>query len=404
MEITSRYIRGAATALILGLTATTSLSAQNRIVLPQGSVILVRTTTTLESSTARVGQTFETIVDDTLTIDNYTVIPEGSRIRGVVRTVQAATRQQSGIIEVDFDRLTLSDGTSYPIAGRLTSTDSAERRQIESRADQRVVLVGGRGGIGGAIAGAGSSSSSTSSILAALGGLLSEGRDVRVPVNTPLAVQLEQRLVLRGRGARRVGDASTIYTGTDMIQAAQRALAQQNYYRGAIDGQLTYATQRALFEYQLDRGMTATGNLDGRTAQALGLTTTGVGGGLGLSSALSLADASALRRNSQALIGRTRLEFGVSTVGRLEPRRTYTESEMMLLFALSAFTDNASLYEQVVRNASNSEGIMLAGRALVDAARRVDSAMLSARVSGTAQSAWNSLRSQISGLDATYLR
>ena len=149
---------------LLGLMMTVSasaLEAQNRLVLPRGSVIIVRTATALQSNAVRVGDTFWTNIVDSVGVDGYTVIPAGSRIRGVVRTVQPATRQQSGVIEVAFDQLTLSDGTTFPIDGVLTSTDSAERRQIESSADQRVVLVGGRGGIGAAIAGAGSSRSTS---------------------------------------------------------------------------------------------------------------------------------------------------------------------------------------------------------------------------------------------------
>src|SRR5919198_2655189 len=261
-------------ALSLTVVAASALSAQ-RLVLPEGSVIIVRTSSPLESSTAKTGQTFETVVVDTVRVENYTVIPAGSRIRGVVTFAQPADRQRSGVIEVRFDRLTLPDGKTYSLSGKLTSTDPAERRQIESDPNARVVLVGGRGGVGAAIAGAGSERSPASGILAALGGLLSEGRNVQVPAGTQLAVQLEQGLALSRRGgAARAADAFTIYTSADKIRAAQQALAQQNYYRGPINGQLDDATQRALFEFQIDKGIIATGNLDGRTAQALGITTT----------------------------------------------------------------------------------------------------------------------------------
>jgi peptidoglycan hydrolase-like protein with peptidoglycan-binding domain len=382
------------------LMASPAAEAQNRLVLPRGSVIIVRTASPLESSTAKVGQTFTTTVVDSLGVDGYTVIPGGSRIRGIVRTVQPATRSQSGVIEVAFDQLQLPDGTVFPIVGRLTSTDSAERRQIESSADQRVVLVGGRGGIGAAIAGAGSSSSSSSSsLLAALGGLLSSGLDVRVPAGTPLAVRLDQRLVLRGRGIARRPDASTIYTDAERIREAQRALQQQNYYRGALDGELSYATQRALIEYQIDRNIPATGNLDGRTAQLLGLSLDISGGGAAV---LSSTEAATLRRDAQTLVARERTDLAISTVGRLDTRRAYSENDLELWFAISAFADNASLYEQVVRASGTTDGALLAGRALVSAARRVDSAMQNTRASFAVRNAWTNVRSQLSQLDPTY--
>ncbi|MFL5616953.1 MAG: hypothetical protein ACJ79A_01005, partial [Gemmatimonadaceae bacterium] len=168
-----------AAALALAFAAAPT-AAQSRVVLPAGSVIIVRTTTPLQSASAQTGQSFETTVSETVGVDEYAVIPAGSRIRGVVSVARPATRQQSGVIEVVFDRITLADGTVLPITGKLTSTDTTERRQIEQDPNARVVLVGERGGIGAAIAGAGSSRS-PNNIFAALGSLLSEGRDVNVP-------------------------------------------------------------------------------------------------------------------------------------------------------------------------------------------------------------------------------
>lgn len=393
-------LAGGLWTLVFTLLAVSGLSAQTRLVLPEGSVIIVRTSSPLESSTAKVGQTFETVVADTVRVDNYTAIPAGSRIRGVVTFARPADRQRSGVIEVNFDRLTMPDGMAYTFNGKLTSTDAAERRQIESDPNARVVLVGGRGGVGAAIAGAGSENSPASGILAALGNILSEARDVRVPAGTTLAVQLENGLVLSRRGSARAPDAFTIYTAADRIRAAQQALARQNYYRGAINGQLDDATQRALFEFQIDKGIIATGNLDGRTAQALGLSATGDATADAI--ILSPEEASVLRRGAQALAGRYRQELAVSAAGRLDSRRAYAEGDLELLFALSAFADNASLYEQLVRVSGNVEGSALAGKALVGAARRVDAAFQRARTSSQIQGAWASIRAQLAEVDPTY--
>src|SRR5204863_2757157 len=215
----------------LAFLAASAASAQSRVVLPAGSVIIVSTTTPLQSASARTGQTFQTNVEQSIGVDEFTAIPAGSKIRGVISMATPATRQQSGVIEVVFDRITLPNGSTFPISGKLTSTDSAERRQIESDPNARVVLVGERGGIGAAIAGAGSSKSSNN-IFAALGSLLSEGRDVSVPAGTPLAVELVNAVTLRSGARLRGADASTIFTAADRVRAAQQALAQQNYYRG----------------------------------------------------------------------------------------------------------------------------------------------------------------------------
>jgi hypothetical protein len=400
MHPTRHFISRAAIGAAMSVLALSPVAAQNRLVLPAGSVILVRTQTQLESSKVSVGQTFDTVVDDSVGVDNYTVIPSGSHIRGTISYVRPATRAQSGGIEVDCNRITLPDGTSYPINGKLTSTDPEERRQIESSTNQRVVLVGGRGGIGAAIAGAGSQNNSTSGILGALGALLSEGQNVSVPAGTQLAVQLEQALTLRARGLRR-GNNATIFTSADIIRAAQRALAEQNYYRGTVDGQLSYATQRAIFEFQIDKGLTATGNLDWRTAQALGLSGVVLGGGTVGGAMFTASEASTLRRNAQSLAARQRQDLMVTVSGRLNNTRL-GDADVDLWFALSAFADNASLYEQLVRSMSANDAILMGGRALISAARRVDAALASSRASTAVRNAWASTRSDLSRLDSTY--
>jgi len=396
MSNTQRILPRIAWSLALSTLAVTAASAQTRLTLPAGTVIIVRTAAALQSNRVQTGQIFETTVVDAIGLDNYTVVPSGSRVRGTITFAQPANRQQSGVIEVDFNRLILSDGSSYPIVGRLTSTDAAERRQIDSDPNARVVLVGGRGGIGAAIAGAGSTNSPASGILSALGSLLSQAQDVSVPAGTQLAVQLDQDVSLRS--GRRLGanDQSSIYTAADRISAAQQALAQLNYYRGSINGQLDDATQRALFEFQVDKGIRATGNLDGRTAQALGLSVSTVGGVDGsYNNALSAADVSTLRRDAQTLVAQQKLS--VSNGGF--SRRVSSQADVELWFALSAFADNASLYEQLVRS---NAGASSAGTALVNAARRVDNTLQNARTSGTIQNSWNSIRSRLAVLDPTY--
>jgi Putative peptidoglycan binding domain len=386
--------RIAVSSLALALVSASAASAQSRVVLPAGSVIIVRTTTPLQSASARTGQTFETNVDESVGVDEYTVIPAGSKIRGVISLATPATRQRSGVIQIVFDQLMLPNGSTLPISGKLTSTDSAERRQIESDPNANVVLVGERGGIGATVAGAGSGKSSNN-ILAALGSLLSEGRDVSVPAGTPLAVRLESAVTLRGGGRLRGGEASTIYTATDRVSAAQQALARLNYYRGSLTGQLANATRRALFQFQVDRGLSATGNLDGRTAQALGIN---LGGGSSGSS-LSPAQASTVRRDAQTLVSRYRSELAASGVGRLDPSRTYAQGNLDLWFALSAFADNAAIYEQIVTSGGNRDAAVLAGRALAGAARRVDGAMQNAGASSQMQNGWTTVRRQISTID-----
>src|SRR3569833_3716932 len=120
-QMTASRAASLSTALALALVTAHSAIAQNRLVLPAGSVLIVRTTSPLQSANAQVGQTFDTNVEQSVGVDEYTVIPAGSHIRGVITTVRPATRQESGVIEVSFDRLALANGATVAIQGKLTS-------------------------------------------------------------------------------------------------------------------------------------------------------------------------------------------------------------------------------------------------------------------------------------------
>jgi peptidoglycan hydrolase-like protein with peptidoglycan-binding domain len=401
MQLDKTTFQRGAWAAVFTLLFTASLPAQTRITVPAGTVVLVRTDQDLLSDTAKVGQTFLTTVTEPVSVNGYTLIPANSRIRGVVSYVQPASGSRSGVMQVAFDRLSLPNGRSTLIQARLTSTDSAERAQIELRSDPRVVLVGERGGIGAAIAGAGSSRSAASGILAALGNMLSEGMDVNVPAGTVLAVQLERPITMTGVGAVDINNENTIFTLADRIRAAQKELARRGYYRGTATGVLDNATRRALFDFQLDNDIAGTGNLNGRTARALGIlggdedTETG-------EAVLTLREAAVLRLAAQTLETRQRQDLAMATNGQLSARRTYTTGDLELLFALSAFADNALLYEQVRTTSNNREGETYAGTALVAAARRVDSALSQARPAQQMLDVWTSIRRQLAQVDPAY--
>jgi hypothetical protein len=269
----------AAAALLASAPATAR--AQLQRTLPEGTVILVRVQQPLGSQTVKTGDTFDTDVIDTVGADGYTLIPRGSRIRGVVTFAQAATRNQSGVIQLTFDRVTLTDGSAYPISARLTSTDAAERRQIDADPNARVVLYGPRGGLGAAIAAGGSTSRPASGILGALGSMLSEGRDVQLAAGTALAVQLQRPLTLRTRGIASGMNASSVFTATDRIRAAQRELARLNYYRGSTPGKSTSPRNARLVEYQIDKGSPRRQSRLANGQASLGLMTSAAAGDIG---------------------------------------------------------------------------------------------------------------------------
>ncbi|HJR52843.1 MAG TPA: peptidoglycan-binding protein [Gemmatimonadota bacterium] len=387
-----------ALGIAMALLAPRASWAQQRVLLPEGTVLTVTTDQRLSSASMRQGASFTTTVEDSVRVEGYTVIPAGSRIAGVVTFVRQAGGGDSGVLGVEFEELRIAGGRVVAIDGKLTSTDPAERRQIDARGDAQVVLVGGRQGVGGVIGaiGAGQESDPVSGILGALGALLSEGSDVALPAGTQVAVQLERGIVLTAVGApARRPDAFTIYTAAETIRAAQEALRGRGYYRGPIDGNLTDATQRALLAFQIDNRVLATGNLDGRTAELLGLD-------VGLALALTPNEASYLRGLAEDLVSRWRASIDVTAAGRMDSRRLYADDEVGLWFALSAFADAAALYEQVVRTSGNVPGLGAAGAALVDSARTVDEAMVGVRIPARTQRSWDAVREEMQILDPQY--
>jgi len=116
---------------------------------------------------------------------------------------------------------------------------------------------------------------------------------------------------------------------------------------------------------------------------------------------MTASEASTVRRDAQQLVSRLRSELSASALGRVDPTRAYAQSDLDLWFALSAFADNASIYEQIVTSGSNPNAAVLAGRSLSDAARRVDAAMPNARTSAQAQNTWAGIRRQITTIDTS---
>lgn len=395
----ARHVLSIVAPLVALVCISTEVKAQQRVLLPEGTVITVTTQSALRSADAREGDTFRTAVVDSVRVEGFTAIPEGSIIDGVITLVRRASDRASGVVGVEFTGLQLPSGSRVAIEGKLTSTDPSERRQIDAQPGAQVLFVGGRTGPGAAIGAMGASNTDdpVAGVLGALGSLLSKGVNVTVPAGTRLGVQLERGITLAGTGgSARAPDAFTIYTSPETIKAAQRALSQRGYYRGAVDGSLSETTQRALVEFQIDEGIIVTGNLDGRTATALGLqlATSSTG--------LMPNEASLLRRNAQVVTARYRGYLGVTEAGRLDPRRSYTAGEVELYFALSAFADNASVYEQMVRLSGNVDGVSAAGRALLGAAKRVDAAMRQTRVPSRTATGWGVIQQDLAQLDGSY--
>jgi hypothetical protein len=168
--------------------------SQNPNEIPVGTEFDVRLTNTLSSKTAQVEDRFEaTTMVDLRDERNRILVPAGSIMRGIVSSVNKATRMdRKGSLTVAFDRVTIS-GRSYPL--RATVTQALESEGIMGE-KEKIGIGAGAGAIIGAILGG--AKGALAGILIGGGGtvMATEGKDVELPAGTVLRTRLDSALTL----------------------------------------------------------------------------------------------------------------------------------------------------------------------------------------------------------------
>jgi hypothetical protein len=158
---------------------------------PVGTEFDVRLQNSLSSGTAKVEDRFEATTAVDIKKGNRVVVPAGSVLRGVVSSVQKATRiERKGALTIAFDRITIR-GRNYPIRTTVTRAlesegIAGEKEKIGAGAGVGAIVGGILGGVKGALAG----------ILIGAGGTIAatEGKDVELPAGTVLRVRLDSAL------------------------------------------------------------------------------------------------------------------------------------------------------------------------------------------------------------------
>ena len=165
---------------------TTTRQGQRGI--PVGQEIDVRIQTELTSDNAQVEDRFEatTVVD--LYQGDRLLIPAGSVMRGLVTSVNRASRtDRKGSLTVAFNQITVS-GRNYPMRGTVTeaiesSGIKGEVGRIGAGSAVGAIIGGIIGGVKGALLG----------VLIGAGGTMvaTEGKDVTLPAGTILRVRMD---------------------------------------------------------------------------------------------------------------------------------------------------------------------------------------------------------------------
>jgi len=180
--------RAAAPATAPAAARASTPTAAGGVEVPSGTEMDVRLTNNLNSGTTQVEDRFEgtTLVD--LNINGRTVIPAGAVMRGVVSSVEPATRtNRTAKMTVSFDQVTVN-GRPYPIRGTVTQAIQGEgikgeTGRIATGAGAGAILGGILGGVKGAVLGA----------VIGGGGITAatEGKEIDLPQGTVLRVRLD---------------------------------------------------------------------------------------------------------------------------------------------------------------------------------------------------------------------
>ena len=163
-------------------------ASSGRSAIPTGQEIDVRLETELSSDKVQVEDRFEATTAADLYQGNSVLIPAGSVMRGVVSSVNKATRtDRKGSLTVAFDQVTVN-GRAYPMRGTVTQALESEgirgeAGRIGAGSAVGAIIGGIVGGVKGALLG----------VLIGGGGTIAatEGKDVTLPAGTILRVRMD---------------------------------------------------------------------------------------------------------------------------------------------------------------------------------------------------------------------
>jgi peptidoglycan hydrolase-like protein with peptidoglycan-binding domain len=262
---------------------------QRSVTVPVGTVVSLRMDTAISSDTSRVGDRFTATVFRSATVDGRVVIPENSKVEGHVTGATPVERgSRTATLAVAFDRMILPAGNSVQIDGTLTSLNEEARRQIEEniryqeqggRTRRPVVFLGSSDGTNPSI-GVTDGRTETKTVGAILGTLLGNGGRVEVRPGTEFGLMVERSFTVETNYLASDRDsnyseprtpAQPVLTSADSVRSAQIALRSRNYYNGQANGVMNQATRDAINNFQHDRNIPTTGELNVATALALGI-------------------------------------------------------------------------------------------------------------------------------------
>jgi hypothetical protein len=165
--------------------------APRRIRVPSGTLVAVRMIDSVDSATARVGETFKASLDAPIMVDNETVFPEGSEVYVKLTKVQSAGRVSGrSELQLQLDRIFLGNKSYSVESGMYVNTGPSQTARTAKTAGLGAAIGaaigaisgGGKGAVIGGATGAGAGAGVEA---------IRKGEQVRVESETRLDFRLE---------------------------------------------------------------------------------------------------------------------------------------------------------------------------------------------------------------------
>ncbi len=178
------------------LLLTISAVSQNRLTIPAGTRILVRTVDKIDSNTHKSGYRFATTLETNLQLDNVIVAPRGATVYGHLVSASSAGRMSgSSSLKLELTDIVIK-GTAYPL---LTSSFELKGQGEGKKTARKVVGGAGLGALIGGIAGGGKGAA-IGVAAGAVGGTAmaasKKGEQIQVPSESLIEFRLAQPAML----------------------------------------------------------------------------------------------------------------------------------------------------------------------------------------------------------------
>ena len=187
-----RFLIVVSVALLLAISAL----CQNRLTIPAGTRILIRTIDPIDSSTHKAGYRFTASLETNLTLDDVVVAPRGATVYGQLAAASSAGRMSgSSNLTLELTDIKIK-GTAYPI---LTSTFELRGQGEGKKTAGKVIGGAGLGALIGGIAGGGKGAAIGVAAGAVGGTALAaskKGEQLKIPSESLIEFRLAQPAML----------------------------------------------------------------------------------------------------------------------------------------------------------------------------------------------------------------